>query len=60
MLMIVKKHKAGIISYNAGLEILEDIGYKQDDAHNLLFPEFPNKDDWDMFPPSNLGGLGNE
>jgi len=33
---------------------------KQIDAHNLLFPPFPSEDDWDMHPPSNLGGLGYE
>ena len=57
---IVKKHKAGELSYNEGLKLLEAKGMKQIDAHNLLFPPFPNKDDWQMEPPSNLGGLGYE
>ena len=57
---IVISHKRGELSYNAGLEILEKMGLKQIDAHHLLFPPFPSPDDWQMEPPSNLGGLGYE
>jgi hypothetical protein len=54
---IVKDHKCGELSYNAGLEILEKMGLKQIDAHNLLFPPFPSEDDWDIVLPQNLEGL---
>ena len=54
---IVISHKRGELSYNAGLEILEKMGLKQIDAHNLLFPPFPSEDDWDIVLPQNLEGL---
>ena len=50
---IVISHKRGELSYNAGLEILEKMGLKQIDAHNLLFPPFPS----DIVLPQNLEGL---